>query len=92
VPPGRGAGSAATGQRPVYFGDSGWLETPIYARESLGAGDSFEGPAIVTQYDTTTVILPGQRVSVDAYGNLVVETRAGRVQAAPATEPAEAAG
>ena len=89
TPPGGRAGDAVTGHRPVYFGESGWLDTPIYAREDLGTGDTFEGPAIVNQYDSTTVILAGQCVNVDAYGNLVVETNAGRAEAEPATESAE---
>ena len=35
-------------------------------------GASFEGPAIVEQFDTTTVIHPGQRAEVDEFGNLLI--------------------
>lgn len=80
VPPSGGSGGAVTGQRPVYFVESGWLETPVYDRKGLGMGDAFEGPAIVTQYDSTIVILAGQRVSVDGYGNLVIDTQASRAK------------
>jgi N-methylhydantoinase A len=51
------------------------IEVPVYARERLRAGHGFDGPAIVEQYDATTVVCPEQTVSVDAYGNLIVESR-----------------
>ncbi|HEX4507925.1 MAG TPA: hydantoinase/oxoprolinase family protein [Alphaproteobacteria bacterium] len=57
--------------RQVYFG--GWRDTPIHRREALLPGMTLSGPAIVEQPDTTTVIEPGMRARVDAYGNLLVE-------------------
>jgi N-methylhydantoinase A len=56
-------------KRKVWF-DGGWLDTPVYQRESLPA--RFEGPAIVEQLDCTTVLEPGNRAEVDALGNLKV--------------------
>ncbi len=56
-------------ERKVWF-DGGWLDTPVYQRESLPA--RFEGPAIVEQLDCTTVLEPGNRAEVDALGNLKV--------------------
>ena len=47
--------------------------TPFYERELLRAGDRFEGPAIVEQYDTTTVIPPGLAAEIDAHGNIVID-------------------
>ena len=62
-------------QRQVYFGEAqGFLPCPIYARQSLFAGDVVTGPAIVEQMDATTVIHPGQQVTVDEYGNLLLES------------------
>ncbi len=58
--------------RAVWFEDGGWLETPVYVREHLPADARFPGPAIVEQLDCTTVIEPGDRVEVDAIGNLIV--------------------
>ncbi|MEZ4504028.1 MAG: hydantoinase/oxoprolinase family protein [Dehalococcoidia bacterium] len=52
--------------------DGGWVETPIVARAGLVPGDTIEGPAIVTQLDTTTLVSPGWRATVDAAGNLVL--------------------
>ena len=57
--------------RPVWF-EGGWFETPVYVREHLPVAARFEGPAIVEQLDCTTLIEPGNRVEIDAIGNLVV--------------------
>lgn len=50
--------------------DDEWREVPMYKRGDLKAGHRFDGPAIVTQDDTTTCVLPGFSASVDEYGNL----------------------
>jgi len=49
------------------------VEAAIYQRAALKPGDSFLGPAVVEQYDTTTYIPEGFRVSVDRWYNLVGE-------------------
>lgn len=59
----------------VYFGEEP-LETPVYVRDLLDAGNRFPGPAIITEYSATTVIPPGDSVSVDAHGNLIIEVAA----------------
>lgn len=58
-------------RRPVYFG--GWRDTAIHDRNMLEAGMIVNGPAIIEQADTTTVIEPDMTARVDAYGNLLVE-------------------
>ncbi|UFJ42397.1 hydantoinase/oxoprolinase family protein [Brevibacillus humidisoli] len=60
--------------RPVLFEEAGWLDTRVYAREQLHAGSTIEGPAIVEEPSSSTVIYPGQRLVVDEYGNLVIDT------------------
>ena len=57
--------------RDVYLG--GWARTPIYQRRDLEPGMTFDGPAIVEQGDTTSVIEPGMRARVDAFDNILVE-------------------
>ena len=52
------------------------LPTAYYDREKLKAGNKIVGPAIVNQYDSTTVILPGLSALVDRFGNLIIETGA----------------
>ncbi len=65
--------SAQTAQREIYIGPLGWVDTPIYDRTGLSGGMTFAGPAVIEQYDTTCLILPGQSVTVDSHGNLIVE-------------------
>jgi len=48
---------------------------PTWRRERLLAGHEIDGPAIVDQLDSTTVILAGQRATVDPFGTLVIEER-----------------
>ena len=48
--------------------------TPVYRRERLRAGHCLEGPAIVEQMDSTSVILDGQQARVDERANLVIVT------------------
>lgn len=58
--------------REVVF-DGAPVRTRFYERSRLPAGASFDGPAVVEQYDSTTVVPPGARVVVDDHANLVVE-------------------
>jgi N-methylhydantoinase A len=57
--------------RKGYF-DGGWHDTPHYDRDKLGVGAEIEGPAIVRQYDTTTVLLPGHYAEIDPSGNILI--------------------
>ena len=47
-------------------------EVPVYRRETLQRGDTWQGPAIITQYDTTTVVPPAWQFTVDTFGNLLL--------------------
>jgi N-methylhydantoinase A len=62
---------AICARRGVYF--EAFVETPIYARSRLQPGDCVDGPAIVEEYGSTTVVFPAQRLKVDAFGNLILE-------------------
>jgi hypothetical protein len=54
-------------KRPAYFPEAnGYVETPVYDRYRLVAGQRFEGPAIIEERESTTVIGPRARISVDA--------------------------
>ena len=63
---------AACGQRRVCFGGGSFVDTPVFRRSALVAGHRIDGPAVIEQLDSTTLVLPGQRTDVDRYGNLVV--------------------
>lgn len=63
--------AAIVERRPCYF-EGAWVDTPQFARERLGRGQVIEGPAIIVQYDTTTVLLPHHWAEVDPFGNLLI--------------------
>jgi len=59
--------------RSVFFFESrGFLTCPVYARPHLGAGAALTGPAVVEQYDTTTLIPPDCQATVDRFGTLIL--------------------
>jgi N-methylhydantoinase A len=49
------------------------VDTPVYRREQLKAGARFDGPAVVEQADTTTLVWPQFTANVDLHGNIVIE-------------------
>ncbi len=68
---GSDAAHAVAAQTQVFF-DGAWVESPVYERTLLRAGNQFTGPALVRQDDCTTVIHPGQAVRVDDLLNLII--------------------
>ena len=71
-PAGKSPEQARTGQTAVYFSKS-TLDTPVYDRSALQAGNELSGPAIIQQYDATTVVEPGWSGRVDQWGTLRLE-------------------
>jgi len=61
-------------KRPVLFENEGWLDTNVYKRQKLASGMKIEGPAIVEEPTSSTVVYPEQILTVDKYGNLIIET------------------
>ena len=58
-------------RRPVWF-DDGWIETPFYRRADLPSGFTVEGPAILIEDTSTTVVAPGWRAEGGAEGEVVM--------------------
>ena len=57
----------------VYFRDAGgFVPTPVYRRTQLRRGNEITGPALIEEHASTTVLQPGDALSVDAFGNLLV--------------------
>ncbi len=69
----RPVADAAKGTREVYFHARAASTATVYERDRLDIGSIVVGPAIVEQFDATTVIPSGWRGGVDGYGNLVLE-------------------
>ncbi len=66
-----GVALEARGARPVVFDEvEGAIETPIYSHEELPAGATIEGPAVIEQLDSTTVVPPGMRAETDDWLNV----------------------
>jgi N-methylhydantoinase A len=61
---------ADTGTRKAFFQEVGFVDTPTFARAALLAGNRIQGPALIEEHASTTVVLPGDSVEVDALGNL----------------------
>ncbi|MDB6011947.1 MAG: hydantoinase/oxoprolinase family protein [Gammaproteobacteria bacterium] len=70
---GLGLAAAVMGSRRVDFDAQGSHDATIYDGIALDPGSSFEGPAVVQEPSVTLVVMPGQRVTVDDYGNYHVE-------------------
>ena len=65
--------AALGGERPVYFGEAGgFVDTPVFARDELLAGNRIEGPALLEEHASTTVLMPGDALEVDRFGNLLI--------------------
>ncbi|GGG19559.1 methylhydantoinase [Caldovatus sediminis] len=70
---GAGSGDPVVGERLAFFPETGGMTpTRVVNRYALAPGQSVAGPALVEERESTTVVLPGDRVSVSAAGNLVI--------------------
>jgi N-methylhydantoinase A len=70
-PTGAKLSDALREHRQVRF-DRKSLACPVYQRERLDAGLALRGPAILDQFDCTTVVYPGQTARVDAWKNIII--------------------
>ena len=66
------AGDPVTDTAPVVF-DAGTIDTKILDRMRLAPAHQVDGPALIVQPDTTTLILPGHTAYVDARNNIIIE-------------------
>ena len=67
----RALADAKLGSQRIYDKGS-WHDATLYNRAGLETGHRIDGPAIVLQPDTTTLVLPGYRADVDEHGNLII--------------------
>jgi N-methylhydantoinase A/oxoprolinase/acetone carboxylase beta subunit len=87
---GESPAAALRHEREAWFrvdGDLRELPTKFYAREGLAAGNRIDGPAVINQYDTTTIIPPDLTAEIDRFGNILIWIEAsGRTLAFEATD------
>jgi N-methylhydantoinase A len=55
-----------------FYYEQDWHDASIYEREKLGVGTVVDGPAIIQEMDSTTLVLPGHNATVDSVGNLLI--------------------
>jgi len=74
----RESGDAATPRkRAVYFGAAGgMIETDIHDRDLLPIGFTADGPAVIEEYGSTTVVWPGDRFEIGPMGEIRIHCRA----------------
>ncbi|MEA1963915.1 MAG: hydantoinase/oxoprolinase family protein [Candidatus Aerophobetes bacterium] len=60
------------GERRVYVEEGKYQEFSVYQRDKLRAGNIIQGPAIIEEPTSTTVVENNQICSVDQYGNLII--------------------
>jgi N-methylhydantoinase A len=73
VPMPRPINEAAKGERTLYFQTGKPRQAALYERDRLEIGAGLIGPAIVEQFDATTIIPPGWNARVDGFRNLILE-------------------
>jgi len=69
---GRDPSAASKGTRPVYYPAHGFMDTPVYERDLLQPGNVINGPCLVEEIASTSVLTPGAKGTVDEYGNIIV--------------------
>lgn len=63
-------------KRKVYFEEyKEFVEVPVYSREKLKPGNYLEGPAIIEERTTTTVVHPNWYACMDGFNNIVMEEK-----------------
>jgi N-methylhydantoinase A len=76
APPAAAGPAAPLGHQPAYFRETGQVALPRHDRGALAVGAAIEGPALVEDAWSTTVVYPGQRCVTHAQGHLVIDTGA----------------
>jgi N-methylhydantoinase A len=72
--PGARAQAAEPQSRSVFFADAGRaFDTPVLRREALVTGERIPGPAVIEQYDATTVVEPGMTAWLDEADNIRID-------------------
>ena len=68
-------GDAAVRRRKVYFDDDKAVDCPVYDRDSLRPGQELAGPLLVSEYASTTVVFPGDKLKIAPTGEMIISVR-----------------
>ncbi len=61
------------GTRKVFFEETGYLDCPVYDRYALKPNEKFDGPAIIEETESTTVIGVNSTIQVDTHKNIIID-------------------
>lgn len=78
LPHGAGTAPAPRTRRAVWFDGDAPADTPVFDRTALAPGAVIEGPAVIDQFDATTLVFPGDIARVDSALNIVIDRAEGR--------------
>lgn len=70
------AAPAAAARRRAYFPETGLVDVAVHARDGLRPGDRLDGPCVISEKTTSTVVLSGDRVEVGTDRSLLVHVEA----------------
>jgi N-methylhydantoinase A len=73
-----GSKAKPSGSRPVYLGAKKTVTCPVYARRNLTGGARINGPALIEEHGTTTVLYAGDVCRVAPSGELIISVGAGQ--------------
>ncbi len=62
--------------RTAYFNSTDATQVPVFRRTALAAGAVIDGPAVIEEKTSTTVLYPGHRAAIDGYLNITIEPSA----------------
>jgi N-methylhydantoinase A len=68
--------AALYAERSIFF-DGEFVLSRLYHREKLAPGDAIDGPAMITEYTSATIVPPGCHAAVDGFGNLAIRVGGG---------------
>jgi N-methylhydantoinase A len=70
--------SAAVVEDHKIYREGKWVPAKIYDRGKLRTGNKVPGPAIITEFDSTTVVLPGYTAEIDRFANILINPETSR--------------
>lgn len=85
LPAGAADSARARTTRRAFFGGR-FVETPVYDRLGLAGGARVDGPAVIEEFGSTTVVLAGQQLEVDPHGIMVIRRTSAAVSTTDAAE------
>ncbi|NNE22775.1 MAG: hydantoinase/oxoprolinase family protein, partial [Rhizobiales bacterium] len=60
------------GSRTIWFDEAGGVESLVWHRDALAPGTVVPGPAVIEQFDATTLVPPGATATIDVTGNMLI--------------------